>query len=300
MGTPPTAGGITDNNDDNNNNNGNGTNNGGTSNQNLEIIIIVAIVVACLAFALLIFAVIWAWRSDRRDLDDKPTSSSQGPTTAAAGGSSSKKQHRNKSNRSSSHKLALSSSSKINNSNRKANSRRSSATQKRGNTKKNVGAVVTTTSTGGADFPDILNNGSYPKEIGNLENGTGTNQYPDSVISEDISTSLTAYYKSGMAYNNNSNVGGGGAPKEINDAASMSSMDSYGYSLDGYAPSLGPAQGGYPVGPLHSAKDAPVPIGDSTDAMDIVQLQQEEESVADYDAQSPATTDATGVVAAEV
>ena len=32
----------------------------------------------------------------------------------------------------------------------------------------------------------------------------------------------------------------------------MSSMDSYGYSLDGYAPSLsgGPTTYGYPVGPV--------------------------------------------------
>merc|ERR1712222_267992 len=100
----------------------------------------------------------------------------------------------------------------------------------------------------------------------------------------------------GLAYNSSNGGRLEGGTKDFNDAASLSSMDSYGYSLDGYAPSLGPAQGGYPVGPLHSAKDAPVPIGDSTDAMDIVQLQQEEESVADYDAQSPATTDATGVV----
>ena len=82
--------------------------------------------------------------------------------------------------------------------------------------------------------------------------------YPDSVISEDISTALTAYYRSGMAgYGGSGSLGssGGGIhqkSRELNDAASMSSMDSYGYSLDGYAPSLsgGPTQMGYPVGPL--------------------------------------------------
>jgi hypothetical protein len=88
--------------------------------------------------------------------------------------------------------------------------------------------------------------------------------------------------------NGNNNMGGG------DDGASLSSMDSYGYSLDGYAPSLGPAQGGYPVGPLQAAKDAPIPIGDSMDEighMDIVQLQQEEESVVDYDDEpTPAAT----------
>jgi len=183
--------------------------------------------------------------------------------------------------------------------------RKSNVNQKRSggrqNSKKNDNAVAEggggIDTSGAADFPDILNKGSYPKEIGDTNNGyenngqggsgTNNNQYPDSVISEDISTSLSAYYKSGMAYN------AVGAPKhlsnggEINDAASMSSMDSYGYSLDGYAPSLGPAQGGYPVGPLQAAKDLPVPIGDSSDAMDIVQLQQEVEEPEDYDAETP-------------
>lgn len=48
--------------------------------------------------------------------------------------------------------------------------------------------------------------------------------YPESVISDDISTSLSQYYQSGMAMD----------PTDLNDAASMSSMDSYGYSLDGF------------------------------------------------------------------
>jgi hypothetical protein len=63
--------------------------------------------------------------------------------------------------------------------------------------------------------------------------------YPESVISEDISTSLTAYYQSGMGSKrmqngntNNNNV--------LNDAASVSSMESYGYSLDGYTNSIAP------------------------------------------------------------
>ena len=336
----PTGGGG----DDNGNNNGN-SNNGGaqspspnTGNQSLEIIIIAAIVVACLAFALLMFAVIWAWRSDRRDnqyYDEKP-SQGQGGTERAAvvavgggGGSKSSKQQQQRKSNKSSNKSATSSSSS--NKNKKLfgggkQNRNSSVTQKqRGdggrNSKNNkydnnnnnndddpgVGGGVT-------DFPDILNNGSYPKEIGNVDgndtddyddsvvNGGTDNQYPgDSVYSEDISSSLTAYYKSGMGYNNNQ--GGGNQPRHhlINDqggggddGASLSSMDSYGYSLDGYAPSLGPAQGGYPVGPLQAARDAPIPIGDSMDEighMDIVQLQQEEESVADYDAEpTPATT----------
>ena len=42
-------------------------------------------------------------------------------------------------------------------------------------------------------------------------------------------------------------------------------MDSYGFSLDGYAPSLGPAQSGYPVGPMAAARDAPMPLGQEED-----------------------------------
>jgi F0F1-type ATP synthase membrane subunit c/vacuolar-type H+-ATPase subunit K len=61
------------------------------------------------------------------------------------------------------------------------------------------------------------------------------NYRTESVISDDISTSLSQYYRSGMADHrgfarSNSN--------HLNDAASISSMESYGYSLDGYSPSL--------------------------------------------------------------
>jgi len=327
--TPPFANNNSDGNNNNNDNINNGeqqsatdgnssNNSNSSSNENLEIIIIVAIVVACLAFVLLMFAVVWAWRSDRRDYDEKPSSSSQGGGVAGSqqqpksSSSMSKKQlqQQRKSKRSSSNKSATSNSSSNNNNNNKSKkrgmmNRKSNVNQKRSggrqNSEKNDNAVAEggggIDTSGAANFPDILNNGSYPKEIGNINNGyanngqggsgTNNNQYPDSVISEDISTSLSAYYKSGMAYN------AVGAPKhlsnggEINDAASMSSMDSYGYSLDGYAPSLGPAQGGYPVGPLQAAKDLPVPIGDSSDAMDIVQLQQEVEEPEDYDAETP-------------
>jgi hypothetical protein len=338
-----TGSGYSNGNNDGNSNNGSGNigaqQPSNTGNPSLEIIIIVAIVVACLAFALLIFAVIWAWRSDRRDNHyvDKP-SQGQGGTeravSAVGGGSkSSKQQQQQRKSNKSSNKSATSNSSS--NRNKKVfgggkQNRNSSATQKqrgggggggggrnsRNNKYDNNNNDDDPGAAGVTDFPDILNNGSYPKEIGNVDgndtddyddsvvNGGTDNQYPgDSVVSEDISSSLTAYYKSGMGCNNNQ--GGGNQPRHhiINDrggggddGASLSSMDSYGYSLDGYAPSLGPAQGGYPVGPLHAAKDAPIPIGDSMDEighMDIVQLQQEEESVADYDAEptpSSATT----------
>ncbi len=68
-----------------------------------------------------------------------------------------------------------------------------------------------------------------PREV----QASASGLYPESVISEDISTSLTAYYQSGMG---NKRMGS----NMLNDAASVSSMESYGYSLDGYANSIAP------------------------------------------------------------
>jgi hypothetical protein len=75
---------------------------------------------------------------------------------------------------------------------------------------------------------------SPPKEIESGISGI----YPESVISEDISTSLTAYYQSGMG--GRERMGGNAGNNTLNDAASVSSMESYGYSLDGYANSIAP------------------------------------------------------------
>eukprot|EP00978_Attheya_sp_CCMP212_P005998 scaffold13489_cov48-Attheya_sp.AAC.1 len=67
----------------------------------------------------------------------------------------------------------------------------------------------------------------------------GASRYPESVISEDISTSLSAYHKAGMGP-------AGGKRSRGRDDASVSSMESYGYSLDGYASSIAPStQYGY-------------------------------------------------------
>jgi hypothetical protein len=61
-------------------------------------------------------------------------------------------------------------------------------------------------------------------------------RYAESVISEDISTSISQYYRSGP--NNYSSAMAGRGMNHLSDAASVSSMESYGYSLDGYAPSM--------------------------------------------------------------
>ena len=72
---------------------------------------------------------------------------------------------------------------------------------------------------------------AYPSVIGGEEHGEG-GVYAESVISEDIHSSLSQYYTGGTSGNYNYTNG------RLQDAASVSSMESYGYSLDGYTPSL--------------------------------------------------------------
>ena len=215
------------------------------SDKNLEIIIIIAIVVACLAFGLLLFAVIWAWRTDqtkhhhqqfKSDLRTPDGTGSESP------GNSPKNYHSS-----------------------------------------NNQAPYTSSNPPVVDSPRGI-----PPGAGGIGMGEGGppseidgDNYAASVISEDITTALTAYYKAGNGYGGGSGslTGSGGRgsggyhgqARELNDAASMSSMDSYGYSLDGYAPSLsgGPTQMGYPVGPLGpvngQVKD---PYGDDDESED--------------------------------
>jgi len=208
-----------------------------TANKNLEMIIIVAIVVACLAFALLVFAVVWAWKSDRRERGSKPPKPRKAKKQKAPRIQETPNPEPKKPKRYSKAKEAT--------------------------TYQQAPAEPSVEAASSYDLPHVDSDGSYPRVIG--KSGNDSSAYPeDSVVSEDISGSLTAYYKSGMGYSGSkASTAGSREPKNFNDAASMSSMDSYGYSLDGYAPSLGPTQGGYPVGPMQAARDAPMPMGDA-------------------------------------
>lgn len=222
------------------------------NNKSLEIIIIVAIVVACLAFGLLMFAVVWAWRTDKTKKETYKRSSH---------GRDIKRQ------------VPAGDESEYNNN---SNSRGEPYPKRQPSphavavpiVKPRVAQVVSPAES--SPSPVILND---PENDNNT-----TYDFADSVISEDISTSLTAYYRSGVA-------GYGGtkrstaasttsssqqqhhAPpqRDFNDAASMSSMDSYGYSLDGYAPSLGPAPPGYPLGPAPGTIKDTVPDYENDD-----------------------------------
>jgi hypothetical protein len=203
---------------------------------NLEIIIIIAIVVACLAFCLLMFAVLWAWKTDHQKqqaygVHAVTKGSLRAPDNGTGSTSDDYEQNQNQ--------------------------------------------------------PKLSSSPNHHHQHHLPPSEIQPQEYPESVISEDISQSLTAYYKSGMA--------GYNVPRrELNDAASMSSMDSYGYSLDGYAPSLsgGPTQMGYPVGSNprngqikdpNDTDDAPDPesLEDYTEAEKGAPLSRQEDPMAD-------------------
>jgi hypothetical protein len=76
----------------------------------------------------------------------------------------------------------------------------------------------------------------YQNDVSVASLPVGGGRFAESVISDDISTSLSQYYRSGMA--DHRGFGRSNSNNHLNDAASISSMESYGYSLDGYSPSL--------------------------------------------------------------
>mmetsp|Transcript_58410 Transcript_58410/g.142857 ORF Transcript_58410/g.142857 Transcript_58410/m.142857 type:complete len:527 (-) Transcript_58410:165-1745(-) len=239
-----------------------------SDDQSLEIIIIIAIVVACLAFALLVFAVVWAWRSDRQsDTGNRKQSSSPSSSPARESNSHSKADKKISSTRQSSSRQKApgspepSDESEVDiSANDTSNGRKSLFG--RGNSKKAV--AKSDKSAPVSKFEPVVVEPS--RDINNTlsnqaaaEAGQAADAGGDSVISDDVNTSLTAYYKTGVSgYAGGSRQRGGYG----DDAASLSSMDSYGYSLDGYAPSLGTAPNGYPVGPLAQAGQASIKVGD--------------------------------------
>jgi len=262
-------------------------------NGTIEIIIIIAIVVACMAFGLLVFAVIWAWRSDR----DR-----RGGGYGAGSGSGrdstnydSRTKHRTipaVPTKSESYDLSPSAvavpisppaATTPNNKNTYSRQAQPVASKKIYDTSVRKSTTTMTKTKSAPPVAKAIPAVPTPEPM-SVQNSstTGTNEeyigdasvfselpppprdYDESVISEDISTSLTAYYRSGMAGYSTGGSGGrkgtgnyqhhhttahhAGGGGDLDDNASLSSMDSYGFSLDGYAPSLGPAPTGYPMG----------------------------------------------------
>lgn len=186
---------------------------GGGDGDNLEIVIIVAVAVAAVAFIFLVVAVFWAWRYDRRNRE-----------AYLVGGS--------KRTRGGPHPPNLPGDPTANASN--------STLDEEDHHHPDGGGG------GGGRRPSSVHGspGKPVSEIGGDSVVGGAGIYPESVISEDISTSLSQYYRSGLAGGGSSGVSSSafadrrrGMADHLNDAASVSSMESYGYSLDGYAPS---------------------------------------------------------------
>lgn len=178
----------------------------------LQIIIMIAIIVACLAFCLLMFAVIWAWRTDRAKREAYKIGRNPPGVAdpAERKAPQSPKKPRSPPNKSPAHSPP--------------------PPPKLEQAKNNPPAEIPSES----NYPDSVISDSVLN---------------DSVISNDVETSFTGYsmpHQQPAATTPSSTF----QPRELNDAASVSSMDSYGYSLDGYASSLGPAPTKYPGGAL--------------------------------------------------
>ena len=137
------------------------------TNEQLQLVIVIAVIVACVAFLFLVFAIVWAWRYDRRNR---------------------------------------------------------AAYLVQHNTKQQSSDDQNPDPTGSDTTFDESPDKSTPPA-------------PDrkNSVDEDISSALSQYYKSGMAgsiaFNDRNSA-------RFNDNASVSSMESYGYSLDGYAPTI--------------------------------------------------------------
>lgn len=126
---------------------------------------------------------------------------------------------------------------------------------------------------GGDDVDDI----GYPASVISDSIVSG------SVLSEDISTSLSQYYKAGMGKVAGADYSRGGGL--LSDAGSVSSMESYGYSLDGGMTAPLPTEipyqrerqriGGLPV--------EPDDLAENYDTMDDVQIPDLTKELANLD-----------------
>jgi hypothetical protein len=179
----------------------------------LQLIIMIAIVVACLAFCLLMFAVIWAWRTDRAKREAYKVGRNQ-PGVVVPNPTESKAPR--------------------------------SPEKPKSSANKSPARTLSPQSKPVQNLPpaEIPGQSNYPESV--ISDSVVT----DSVISNDVDTSFTGYsmpHQQPAATTPSSTF----QPRELHgDAASISSMDSYGYSLDGYASSLGPGQTKFPAGAL--------------------------------------------------
>lgn len=218
-----------------------------SESSDLDVVIIVAIFVACVAFLFLLGAIIWAYRFDRvhRDAFLVKNHDRSSPSTHSTG------------------PMIHDKTSETDTACDNESPERIRAVVERSNgTLPKYLDPIYPAMVGGDDVEDH----DYPESV--ISDSIG----PGSAISEDVSTSLSQYYRAGMG-----KADYGRSTGLLSDAGSVSSMESYGYSLDGgmsMIPTEIPYQkereriGGLPIEPDHLV------IGDSSchDSMDDVQI----------------------------
>lgn len=195
----------------------------------LEIVIIVAIVVACVAFLFLLAAVFWAYLYDRSNQANRRRRRHRGD------GSEAQSPRNKKSSRKQPKTPATTSTSK-----------------------KSIRDRTDSSDTGDEHTPEEKNQerrhskdnhdnnmmiSPYPTIIDNSGAAEVQSVISDSLVSNsnmsgDISTSLSAYYRSGMGKVSSSEIYSARLQQQaqrgmLDDAGSVSSMESYGYSLGG-------------------------------------------------------------------
>ena len=220
------------------------------SDDQIEIVIIVSIGVACVAFLFLLWAIFWACRFDRQNREAFKTE-------------------------------------KIRNHQRQPPIDRTDSDTDKDETPEKIRKAPSTSSS--PDRPNHL----YPAVIGG---GDDSGDYPESVISdslvsgslvsEDISTSLSQYYRAGMGRISKADYARGGGL--LDDAGSVSSMESYGYSLDGGATAVATIKdnvgGGERIGGLPVAPAADYDESETYDHLvDDVQIPDLDKELADLD-----------------
>ena len=227
-----------------------GISNSSSNNSGLDVVIIVAIVIAIIAFLFLLGAIIWAYRFDRANRDVYLASNLKDQNTMMGSSSYSKR-----------HSSNHGQNNNNNNSNDKTTSETDTVNDPDTPERIHRSTIViegSPNSVNNTSFPNMNSNGNvimYPTMIGggggngkdplpmidinSKHDGDDDEHYPESVISEsvvsgsaiseDISTSLSQYYRAGMGkadlYGRSNGM--------LSDAGSVSSMESYGYSLDG-------------------------------------------------------------------
>lgn len=232
------------------NSNNDGTTNTSSNNSGLDVVIVVAIVIAIIAFLFLLGAIIWAYRFDRANRDAYLSSNLKDQSTIL-GSPSSTKRSSNNNNSSNLNDKTTSETETVNDPDTPERIHRSTIVIEGSPNSVNNSSVPNLNNSnhlmmyptmiggggGGANGKDQL---QLPmSDVNNRHDAEDDENYPESVISdsvvsgsaisEDISTSLSQYYRAGMGkadlYGRSNGM--------LSDAGSVSSMESYGYSLDG-------------------------------------------------------------------